>query len=282
MDNLPKTQNQSPAQPDQQVQPPQPVSPPAPPPPAQPDQEPPPPPPPAGGSSFFDTLATVLPLVVGALVLLLLAFFALNYFNIISLSRLYPKQFGFLPHQPFSKTQALKKSPLQTTSPPALNQSPATTSQTPTQKLIFPCPLKLDPCPKPEAITRHSNIPNFQGLGYNDIASGSAVLALLDGTYDLQQYDATGSYKEKGPVLAVKVKGNDALATYQLRGTAVKEVPSTGNPVSQKEVLALTGKEQLGMQRFGKWYDMVIFVQDQQGNYLKLQPTKDGQGLETE
>lgn len=213
-------------------------------------------PPPSSPHAF---LKSILVIVAVAAITITLGFGLLNYFNIIQLK--------FLPHQPNSESLA-----------PVLQPSAAETAA---KKLIFPCPFKLDPCPKPEIITQHSNNPNFQGLGYNNIASGSAVLALLDGTLT-QQSIATGSAKEKGPVLAVKVKGNDVLATYQLRGTAVKEVPSTGNTVSQKEVLALTGKEQLGMQRFGKWYDMVIFIQDQQGNYLKLQPTKDGQGLETE
>lgn len=43
------------------------------------------------------------------LVLVLIAFFALNYFNILFLSELYPKAFGWLPHKSSFQTNVLTK-----------------------------------------------------------------------------------------------------------------------------------------------------------------------------
>ncbi len=42
-----------------------------------------------------------------ALVLVLIAFFFLNYFQVLSLSELYPQAFGWLPHQQTAKNTAL-------------------------------------------------------------------------------------------------------------------------------------------------------------------------------
>lgn len=43
--------------------------------------------------------------IAGGILVLFIFFFILNYFNILSLSALYPRMFGLLPHQPFNNVQ---------------------------------------------------------------------------------------------------------------------------------------------------------------------------------
>lgn len=194
------------------------------------------------------------------LVLLVLIFGILNYFNLISISKLYPNVFGLLPHQPFPHTQEMQPT------------SPATDLQ----NLVLPCPLQLDPCPVSERIPTSVDDPNFQGLGYSKIASDTAVIAVFDGTYQsLEQKMPTGLLRTSISIFDAK---GIRQATYIFQGLRIK---SGSGQISKGDAIGKLGQDTVGKRGYYKEYNLIFSLQDIQNNlYLRLEPSIDRKSLQ--
>ena len=223
-----------------------------------PSQSPPPPP-----SSLANKLT--LPLLIVSIVILVpvLLFGILNYLNVLSLSKLYPETFGFLPH---------------------VGKQPVVLIPTPTPKIIptFPCPVDQNPCPPAEFIPTSIDEPEFQGLGYSNIASGTAVLALFDGTYERLKKTLT----RNDPIVdrtTVTILSQDGKlrAEYIFQGVPLKEaIGATDSTVSKGEPIGKLGGEGVGQRAFYEMYNLIFSLQDETLQYLKLEPSNDKKAIQ--
>lgn len=99
-------------------------------------------------------------LILGLLAFLLLLF-TLNYFNILSLSTIFPNQLGILPHRPFEQTSNQQKP-----------------SITPAPKLILFCPVPKEFCSEGKILGEKEE--GNPGLGFN-LPSETLLLAAFAG-----------------------------------------------------------------------------------------------------
>ncbi|MCL5970822.1 MAG: hypothetical protein M1450_04975 [Patescibacteria group bacterium] len=67
--------------------------------------------------------------ITGGILVLFIFFFTLNYFNVLSLSSLYPRMFGFLPHKPFETSSTNTNNQIPTPTPEAIESGLATKEQ---------------------------------------------------------------------------------------------------------------------------------------------------------
>lgn len=113
--------------------------------------------------------------ILGPEIIVLLAIFALilgvlNYFNILSLSSLYPNPFSSLPHRPFS----------------AVRTNQTTVSKEP---VTIGCPVEEKFCKNAQILYRPGT-KAYQGLGWN-LPTGSPLISVFDG--ELFKEDLTGT-----------------------------------------------------------------------------------------
>ncbi len=126
------------------------------------------------GNFLKDILEVILGILVAA-VFLVVVFVGLNYFNIVSLSTLYPKQLGFLPHQGTTRSQQEPTKVLKKATPPP-------DIPLPVRKGFLPCPVKLSPCPPGKAVRAKPPKKPLIGLYYN-VSPGTIIVANLAGEF---------------------------------------------------------------------------------------------------
>lgn len=200
-------------------------------------------------------LLGVLAGILGFSLLILL----LNYLKVLPLSRLYPKQFGFLPQISSQKT----------------SNTPKTTTLR-----ILSCPLDQDPCPKTEAISQATNIPNFYGLGYINLPANAKVLAVIDGQYELKE--ASGKGDQAKTTLTITSSDQNIQITYYFQGTAQPAIQS-GSNAKVGQVIGTLGGKTRGQKVFGKLYNLIISAQQMSDlTYLKLVSVQDGISLQAQ
>ncbi len=118
--------------------------------------------------------------ILGLIVGILLIFGVLNYFNILSLSRIYPNLFGSLPHKSLSTAQ----------------------TTVPKEPVTIGCPVEENFC-KNAQILYFPHTKAYQGLGWN-LPKGSPIKAVFDGK--LSKDDISGP---RGYFRAVLLRSND-------------------------------------------------------------------------
>ena len=187
--------------------------------------------------------------VAGFLLVILL----LNYFGIIPLSRSNPRLFGFLPQKAVLKQ-------------PSASQKGA----------AYLCPVRKNPCPTPEIITKSAIIENFQGLGYQQLAEGTEVVSIFSGQYEVKQLPP--SQNPDNINITVKDDEKDYLATYFISGKT--DLEGRGDISKGETVAVLSGKGR-GKQNFGQNYNLIIYVQSSDNLQIKkLSPSSDGISIE--
>lgn len=106
------------------------------------------------------------------LVFCIIIFFELlNYFNIISLSALYPKLFGFLPHR--------------TTQSSGLNSNSSNSSVV-TLPIKIVCPAPISPCTGKDMFRNNA----YAGIGFT-VKNGYPISAAIPGTITFRDRNAT-------------------------------------------------------------------------------------------
>lgn len=145
--------------------------------------------------------------------IIILIFFLLNYLNIFSLSSIYPKTLGFLPHREFASSQ--KK-----------------IAQTINLNVPIACPVAKEECQKAkiaEFKIPNTNVSRYEGIGFPGTA-GEAVKAVFDGSYTIVQASMGKSYQRM--LFLTRVDGK-----YEATYTTVSNQAMTGAE-SQKYGLA--------------------------------------------
>lgn len=194
---------------------------------------------------------------IGVVIAALILIFILNYFNVISLSKSYPKQFGFLPRMSSHKTS----------------------SSADTLKNEFTCPLDQGPCPEAEVITKSTKEANFAGLGYNKLASGTNVVAIISGEYKFREVSATPSAQKtpegESDLLNFTIQNDNYLVSYLISGKAA-DLPNKGDIQENTNIAVISGGLR-GKNNFNKMYNMVLSIKDlKTGQYLKLKSADRG------
>lgn len=144
----------------------------------------------------------------------------------------------------FYKQQTLKQLPV--------NNSPLKTS--------FTCPVAKDFCLKGKSITVTPSKPLFSALAYEQLASDSAVLAIIPG-----EYTAGGSVGENGErttFLSIENEELNIQADYEFKGQAY--IPSgVGNgQVKQGDAIGWVNQELLDKNLFDKQYQLIVSVRE--------------------
>ena len=152
--------------------------------------------------------------IVFVVLAIALFFGILNYFNIISLSTLYPNQFGSLPHQTLPKTP-------QKTPPP--------------QSITFSCPVAKEFCSSGKEIYDGKT---FLGIGYN-LPVGTKIYAAISGNIIFG-----GAEDKERKILShakIVIGGTGENQGYSVR------YDYFGLPISQNENLKqITRRDELG------------------------------------
>jgi nitrate reductase NapE component len=141
-------------------------------------------------------------------IVLAIFFGILNYFNILSLSTLYPKQLGFLPTKVDQESQ--------------ITSTQRSTNVLPVK---LACPSLKEFCQKGQSVIKDGNYIGFGGK----LASASAIFAAFDGDLTVAKTD-----QEKFKILYLDSPNQKARAIYFLRGQIIKKVK-----VSKGEQIAI-------------------------------------------
>lgn len=211
----------------------------------------------------------ILGLVMAFIVLLLV----LNFFNILSLSEIYPNQFGFLPH--LSKTSNTKPgNQASTKATPSPVQPTPGTSNSLEHISIGICPVSIG-CKKVVQISSPSAEGNFYGLGFN-LSTDSAILAVFNGKIGTENSSESGKMTTivnlTDPIGVQKFVYKFAKNAYtpSIISGSVREGQKIGD---FKNAATLTYS--------GEPYSLIFYMQSLTSNeYIQLIPSNDGKTLE--
>lgn len=201
----------------------------------------------------------LLPYILGFIGPFLVVFIIalLNYFNVLPLSLLYPKQLGFLPHKSFAETF------------PGYQQT-SNIKQIPS-KLAYACPLKKDSCLTGTPVNLTMARPVFWGLAYQNLASGSAVLAVIPGKYSSGV--SIGKTGEKNIILTVTNNVFNIEIDYQFKGQAYLPTGVGNGSVKSGDTIGWTTDDVLDQGLFDKQYQLIMSARDlKTKEFIKLNP----------
>ena len=146
--------------------------------------------------------------IILGLIAFLLLLFTLNYFNILSLSTLFPEQLGFLPHRIITEQ----------TSP---RQKPKITTPTPAPKLTLSCPLPKEFCSKGKVVDQTE----FYAV-YFTLPKNTPIYTAISGT--LTDQPITEGRPNNEPLLYLRDTNNNEVI-YSYFGTVQATFPSKLN-----------------------------------------------------
>lgn len=159
-------------------------------------------------------LLGILGLIVGVLVI----FFVLNYFNILSLSTIYPNLFGSLPHK--------------------TNQKNTTAIQQ--EAFAIRCPVTKQYCLLGKSIKHY-----YSGLGYN-LPEGTDLLSTFDGDAKTE-FGILGNEKLFNEVIIKNSNGVEAHYLFQGNVSLPKRMPTDrknfeSSVLSQEKIASISGE----------------------------------------
>jgi hypothetical protein len=207
----------------------------------------------------------------------------LNFFNVISLSRIYPKTFGFLPH--LSQTTNIKSTAqIQTTNTPPVK------STVPNQEKIadeiaasYPSSVPINTCPVSEGCKNSFPIGDqtqplteaFSGLGIN-ISQNAPILAFFDGKISVNNLIQNGQ-----SLTVVKIQNpNFENITYQFNKSSFTPSTSVGTIKQGDKIGNLNTNNGVAFE--GKTYSIVFSVQsaNSDNSYFRLVSSGDGKTID--
>lgn len=188
--------------------------------------------------------------ILGLILGVLFIFGVLNYFNVLSLSRLYPNLFGSLPH----KTTFNKISNLPTPAPLEIK--------------TFTCPVDKD-CNSGEKVSILNAIPPFYGIGYVKLSAGTKLLAIIPG--DVAQGASVGKTGSNN-LIVITNKILNLEADYSFIGTSSAFLAGK-RTVNQKDEIGILLGTPLEKTFQQKSYILIISLQDTKTKkFLQLKP----------
>lgn len=155
------------------------------------------------------------PEIIGLLLVFAVILGVLNYFNILSLSRLYPQYFASLPHQAFKESV-----------------------QTPVQEPIFvlKCPVPLEFCNSAEKVTYKGN----PGLGYK-LPDNTPITSIAPVIDSLRSAPPKSQIKNPTNLYQSYINNNNCyVVTYVLPyDTTIKKIEVL--PLEKETLIATSG-----------------------------------------
>lgn len=186
-------------------------------------------------------------LILGVLII----FFVLNYFNILSLSNIYPGIFGYLPHRTVSRSNLSQNTPNSSSNTPAITLT---------------CPTLIHPCQGKDMLKNGI----YSGIGFT-VQKDNPIFAAISG--DITYKDKNASQSSIPPIpddAYILGTGNDKgyIAIYdfvgQKLGNELRKSLSAGDPIA----IASTG----GLIDFqdSKRINLIFRLQSVNGNIIPL------------
>lgn len=173
------------------------------------------------------------PEVIGLLALFILILGILNYFNILSLSRLYPDKFASLPHQ-----------------------TPKSVQKIPTPVLTLKCPVPQELCDAAEVIVYKNN----PALAYKlpDDTPITSIAPIVDSLQSVEQ-----PYKKTNPKILHQsyINNNQChVVTYVFPYDSILKIIDL-LPLAQGTEIAATGASLNTITTDSKKYNLIIQIQ---------------------
>jgi hypothetical protein len=213
--------------------------------------------------------------ISGLIILFIIVLLLLNFFNILSLSKIYPKTFSWLPHlsQPQSTSSTSNK---QAANAPSTQTTPGNSGSLASIPMGS-CPLATS-CKNAVALgdASVSASLDFSGLGFVNLSgSTSAILAITDGA--INTTDATENGQNLTTVTLTDPYNLQKL-TYKFKAGAYSPVLSSGSVKEKQKIGDLKNNETLTYE--SKSYSFILSMYTVVGQrYLTLEPSSDGKTL---
>ena len=138
-------------------------------------------------------------------------------------------------------------------------------------KLLYSCPLDKKLCYSGEQVNLQMTKPPFFGLGYQNIASGSAILAVIPGRYSAG--GSIGQSGEKNTILTINNGESNLEANYQFKGQAYIPTGVGNGMVKQGGTIGWIAADGLDKGLFSKNYQLIVSVQNTTTReFIKLIP----------
>lgn len=124
----------------------------------------------------------------------------------------------------------------------------------------YVCPVKKELCKTAEVITIPNTIPSVTALAYDNLASGSAVLAITAGRYNSGvSVDKDGN---KTAVLTILDDVKNVEVDYQFKGIAYTPMGSGRGHVKPGDTIGWVSNQKLDKGLSTKQYSLMVSVQD--------------------
>ncbi|MBI4092122.1 MAG: hypothetical protein HY427_02875 [Candidatus Levybacteria bacterium] len=230
------------------------------------NQIPPPPPLQTGEPTKVSTnIESVLLGIISMLLLIGAIFIALNYFDIISISKTVP----FLSFLPKQKTQNVEIPPK--TIIPA-------SQVTPKPEIISGCPVREELCSSGGVLilSEKDKISSFSGIVYSNLVAGEKILSVIAG--DIQVENLVSDEKT---LVTITDKESGLQANYEFPIDAFELSASSSTISKRGEIIGVISDGSKSFKNLGGGYDNLIFsLQDLATKlYIKIKPATDGKSI---
>jgi hypothetical protein len=207
--------------------------------------------------------------IAGLVVVFIVFLLVLNFFNIISLSKIYPKQLGSLMHvsQTPSTTNANAAS---------INKSLPTPPESVPGAAIAGCPVSND-CLNSELIgpASQGTSKEFWGLGFLSVSSDAAILAAIDGNVKVEDKTQNG---QSLTVVTITELATTQTASYEFTKGSYSSNISSGHVLANQKIGSLKTDSNINFNNKNYSFIFSLF-NDMPENYFKLKPSVNGKGL---
>lgn len=231
------------------------------------NQIPVPPPVQAGESPQVSTnIKSVLLGIISILLLIGVVFFiVLNYFDVISISKTVPL-LSFLPKQ---KTQKVELPPK--TIIPA-------SQVTPKSEPISRCPVKEELCNRGDILilSEKEKISSFSGIVYSNLPAGEEILSVIKGDIQVKNLESDER------ILVTITDGISGLAANYEFPIGAFKLSATSSKISKSgEIIGTISDGSKSFKKLGGGYDNLIFSLQNltTKSYIKIKPATDGKSI---
>lgn len=211
--------------------------------------------------------------VFSVIVILLLIFSTLNYFNILPISESFPF-LSFLPQRQKIITNKTVKTNIQQKANKPL---PMEISRTiPIVGPTIGCPVEQNLCTNSVTISESKeNTASFSAVAYN-LKQGTSIISAINGDIELKNEDIKGQMLL---ILTIVNKSRNIKVNYEFEINSFRYAAAQANKTGQGKVLGeIVGKESLN--QFGNKFNLIFSIQNLNAlQYLKIKPSPDGKGI---
>lgn len=230
------------------------------------DQIPPSPMPQEGEFPQVSTnIKSVLLGIISVLVLIGAVFIALNYFDIISISKTIPF-LSFLPKQKTQRVEVLPKTIIPD-------------RQTPSKpEIIFGCPVKKELCNRGGVLilSEKEKISSFSGIVYSNLPQGEEILSVIAGDVQVKNL-----VSDERTLVTITDEESGLQANYEFPIDAFKLSATSAKISKRGEIIGAISDGSKRFKKLGGGYDNLIFSLQNLTTklYIKIKPATDGKSI---